>query len=47
MHTLKKQAKLEKTTQQNPQESHLSQKSQNNNVIVKLKDPGIPSTHFP
>jgi len=28
-------------------EPHLSQKSQNNNVIVKLKDPGIPSTHFP
>lgn len=33
--------------QQTPQESHLSHKAQNNNVIVKLKDPGIPSTHFP
>lgn len=37
-----------KTTQQPPSpKPHLSQKSQNNNVIVKLKYPGIPSTHFP
>lgn len=44
---LKENKQTKKLKKKNKNPPHLSQGSQNNKVIVKLKDTGIPFTHFP